>query len=194
MAMYRINVSWQNWPGAPGVTTFFQNPAVGQPNPEAVRVFFDAIRALLPLNLSLNVPGSGDMVEETTGELAGTWQSTPAPAQVVGATAGTYAGNAGGVIHWLTQGVVNNRRVRGRSFLVPLVGTCYENNGSLSAATLTTMQNAATALMNATPGHLVVWSRPVKPTPGVAARAGSQHAVSGIRVPDLAVSLRSRRV
>lgn len=198
MTMYRINASWQNWPGAPGITTFFQDPAVAQPNPAAIRTFFAAIASLLPTGLTVSVASSGDLIEETTGTLAGTWSSTPVPAVVTGTGTGAYAGNAGAVVHWLSSTVVKTRRLRGRSFLVPLVSTAYDTAGSLSAGTLSTLTPAAQALMDATAGHLVVWHRPVKakPThvPPIVAAPGSKAAVTSIRVPDLAVSLRSRRV
>jgi hypothetical protein len=196
--MYRINAAWQNWPGAPGVTTFFQNPAVAQPNPAAIRTFFAAVQALIPSGLTISVASSGDLIEETTGTLAGTWSATPVPAVVTGTGAGAYAGNAGAVIHWLSSTVVGKRRLRGRSFLVPLISTAYDTAGSLSTATLGVLTPAAQALMDATAGHMVVWHRPRKANPAkvppVVASVGSMAPVTSIRVPDLAVSLRSRRV
>ncbi len=196
--MYRINAAWQNWPGAPGVTTFFQDPAIGQPNPAAIRAFFNAIAAYLPNGATIQVPSSGDLIEEADGKISGTWSSTPAPAVVTAGGLGSYAGNAGAVVHWLTSTIAKGRRVRGRSFLVPIVGSQYESNGSLQPTCITGIENAATALMNATPGHLLVWHRPTyqKPAtkPPTMLSPGSKAAVTGIRVPDLSVSLRSRRV
>ena len=76
-----------------------------------------------------------------------------------------------------------------------LVGA-YETNGSLSSAFLTAVNNAATTLLGASTWHPVVWARPFTPPPGSSepSRVGSKAAVTGHRVPDLAVSLRSRRI
>lgn len=196
--MIRVNASWQNWPGAPGVTTFFQDPAVGQPNPIAIRSFFNSIAQFLPTGLTINVASSGDLINEVNGTLEGTWSSAPAPTVVTGAGTGAYAGNAGAVVHWLSSTVVKTRRLRGRSFLVPLTNTAYDASGSLSTGALSIITPAAQALVDTLAGHLVVWHRPVKakPThvPPIVAAPGSKAPVTGVRVPDLAVSLRSRRV
>lgn len=194
MTMYRINAAWQNWPGAPGVTTFFQNPAIAQPNPGAIRTFFEAMKTALPAGLTVTVPGSGDLIEESNGQIAGAWSATPAPLPTTMQGAGAYAGNAGSVVHWLTTTVVNGRRVRGRSFLVPVVMSGFETNGSLTPSMVDGIRTAAQALVDTTPGHLVVWHRPRKATPTQPASVGSFAAVTGVRVPDLAISLRSRRV
>lgn len=188
MTMIRIRAAWQNWPGAPGVSTFYQDPAVAQADAATVRTFFNALAALLPSGLTVTVPASGDLIEENTGQLSGSWSVTPAPTVVTGTGAGVYAGNAGGVCHWLTSTVVRGRRVRGRTFVVPLIGSAFAADGSLSSSTVTTMAGAASALLAATPNHFVVWNRPRPGIPGTKAPATSSS------VPDLAISLRSRRI
>lgn len=188
MSMYRIRAAWQNWPGAPGVTTFYQDPAIAQPNAAAVRSFFNTLAPLLPAGLTITVPSTGDIIEENTGALSGSWSVTPAPTVVTGTGTGNYAGNAGGVVHWLTTTVVNGRRVRGRSFIVPLIGSAFFTDGSLATATIGTMSTAASTMLAATADHFVVWHRP---RPGI---PGSKAATVSSSVPDLAISLRSRRI
>jgi hypothetical protein len=195
MTMHRYVVSWQNWPGAPGISTFFTDPAAGQPDPAPLRTFFDAIKAYLPSGLTITVPGSGDLIEETTGHLSGTWSVTPTPTQITCTGSGAYAGNAGGVIHWLSSDIVNGRRVRGRTFLVPLIGSAFETNGSPISTYLTALTTAATNLLASSTWHPVVWARPFAGTPqDPTTRVGSKHAATSYRVPDLAISLRSRRI
>jgi hypothetical protein len=193
MALARINCAWQNWPGAPGVTTFYTQGAPFSTDIDGIRAFFDAIKAYLPTGLTIQVPTSGDMINEADGKITTSWTTVATPAVVTGSNVGTYAGNAGACVHWLTAGVVAGRRVRGRSFLVPLVGA-FEANGSLAATPLSTITSAAAALVTAATS-LAVWARPFTPEPGdnKPARAGTLHDVIGSRVPDLAVSLRSRR-
>lgn len=188
MTLARVNVAWQSWPGAPGVSTFYLDPTPAQATIDSIRTFFNALIALLPSGLTINVPSSGDEISEATGDITGSWSVATTPTTVTGTGAGNYAGNAGAVVHWLTQGVVANRRVRGRTFIVPLVSTAYDTAGSLGSATITTINGAASTFIAANPGLVNVWSRP---RPGL---SGSQNAITSTRVPDLAVSLRSRRV
>lgn len=194
MTIARVNSAWQNWPGAPGVTTFYASPTPLQADIDSVRAFFFALAGLLPTGLTIQVPSSGDNIDETDGTITGTWSVGVTPAVVTGTGAGAYAGNAGAVVHWLSNGIVAGRRVRGRSFIVPIISSSYDTAGSLSAATITTLTNAATALESSA-FPMTVWARPfVHPTTPALNRAGSQHQVASIRVPDLAVSLRSRRI
>lgn len=188
MTLARVNVAWQNWAGAPGVTTFYLDPTPAQATIDSIRTFFNAMITLLPSGLTIQVPSSGDEISENDGALIGVWSVATTPTVVTGSSAAAYAGNAGAVIHWLTNGVVGNRRVRGRSFIVPLTATAYDTAGSLASSAITILQNAANALVAANPGLINVWSRP---RPGL---SGSQNSINSARVPDLAVSLRSRRV
>lgn len=190
----RCSVTWQSWPGAPGVSQFYLDDTAGQAQVDAIRAFFAAQAALLPSGLTITVPSSGDTVDESTGKLTGTWSVATAPIPVVGSALGAYAGNAGFVVHWLTQSFTRNRRVRGRTFIVPAVAA-YDSAGSIAAATLTNIQTAAQNLVTSSAGLIHVWVRPVyQPKTGVLIRGGMSGPITSSRVPDLAVSLRSRRV
>jgi hypothetical protein len=185
----RVNCAWQAWPGAPGVSTFYMNTAAPpQATIDAIRAFFNALVTLLPLGLTITVPNSGDGIDDTNGSIVGSWSAATPPAVVSGTSAAAYAGNAGSVVHWLTTTVVNNRRVRGRTFLVPLTSAAFQNDGSIATAALTTIQTAAAGLITTAADDLMVWHRPT------AFAQGSSAVINGTRVPDLAVSLRSRRI
>lgn len=203
MALHRVNCAWQNWPGAPGVTTLWVNDAT-QAKIDAMRTFFNSIAGLIPSGLTIQVPSSGDEIDLSDGSIVNSWSVGSTPAVVSGTGAGAYAGNSGLVIHWLTTIVLRGRRLRGRSFIVPVVSTAFETNGSPTSAAITTLTNAGTALVTAIGSSFVAYSRPVKahtvydkktgtPT-NIAARSGSTATISSVRVPDLAISLRSRRV
>lgn len=187
--IHRVSVAWQGWPGSPGVSQFYmkQSPDY-QGVVDDLRTFFDAVKALLPSGLTVQVPVSGDTLNDNTGGIVGSWSATTPPLVVTGTGAGAYAGNAGAVIHWLTLAVVNGRRLRGRTFLVPLISTAYDTAGSLSTAALSTLSTAAGNLNITSGADLVVWHRPVN------GAGGSSEIFNSVRVPDLAVSLRSRRI
>lgn len=185
----RISCVWQQWPGAPGVTQFYADDAATlQDVVDDIRAFFEAIKALLPSGLTISVPGNGDNLNDVTGQISGAWSVGVTPTVVTCTGVGAYAGNAGAVVHWLTGGTINGRRVRGRTFLVPLINTAYDTSGSISTAALATLQTAANGLVTGSGGDLVVWHRPTN------FAGGSSFQWNGNRIPDLAVSLRSRRI
>lgn len=186
--MHRIAVSWQGWPGAPGVSQHFQTGGIVQANIDAVRSFYNALVTLIPSGLTIQVPSIGDDIDDASGLIVGSWSVATTPAVVTGTGAGAYAGNAGAVIHWQTALVVNRRRVRGRTFIVPLVSTAYDTAGSLSTAAQGVLQTAANGLIAALTPNYCVWHRPSSFSTGQFA------SVASARVPDLAVSLRSRRI
>jgi hypothetical protein len=184
----RVRVSWQGWPGAPGVSTFYLTPAVTQTSIDAIRAYFNSLVALLPTGLTITVPQTGDLIDDVSGLITGSWSVGTPPTVVTGTAPGNYAGNAGGVTHWLTGLVVNRRRVRGRTFLVPLASTAFDTAGAISTSTLTTLNTAATTLLAALGTNFRVWHRPAK------GLGGGSGTVIATRTPKLAISLRSRRV
>lgn len=185
--LYKVTALWQNWPGAPGYSNFYATEGSGVSIvTDGVRAFFDAVKGLIPSGITITVQPSGDTINDANGVINGSWTVDPAPAVVTGGSPGTWAGNAGAVVTWRTNGVVGTRRVRGRTFLVPLGSSVYDSNGLTSAA-IATLQGAATALVTAASGSLAVWSRPT------VQRSGSAHLITAATVPDLSASLRSRR-
>lgn len=188
--MNRHRVVWSNFPGAPGYSNFFTGTGVTDSTP--FKTFFSTAigsgaTSILPNGTVLTFPSSGDQVEEATGQIVGTWTGTAPTTLVSSATATSYAGMAGAQCQWLTSLIVSGRRVRGATFLVPLLNQAFDSNGSLSTGTVGNIQSAATALIAALAGELKIWSRP-RPT-----IAGANATVIAARCPDLAVSLRSRR-
>ena len=65
----------------------------------------------------------------------------------------------GACITW--RSTLATRSGRGRTFIVPLYTNAYESNGTLAAGALTTLQNAATAMVNSSKslgnGAIGVW-------------------------------------
>lgn len=184
----RVRVAWQGWPGSPGVSTFYLANSPTQLHIDAIRAFFNSLAGSLPTGLTITVPASGDIIDDASGLIVNSWAVVTPPTVVTGTGAGNYAGNAGAVCHWLTSTVLNRRRIRGRTFLVPLVSTAYDTAGSLSSTLITSISAAAATLTSALGTNFRVWHRPAN------GAAGTNGTVTGFRVPDLAVSLRSRRI
>src|SRR5665811_2634543 len=107
----------QGWTGAPGVSTFyFVDTATAV---DSVRAFFQAMSGDIPSGIDIQVESSGDTLESTTGALTGTWIADPVEVVHCGG-GGTYAAPAGAVVDWLTSTIAAGRRLRGRTFIVPL--------------------------------------------------------------------------
>lgn len=184
----KIPCAWQGWPGAPGVTTFYTLGGSLDNDTASIRAFFNAMAAQLPSGLTIQVPGVGDTIDDGNGLINGGWNATAAPAVVTGTGLSAYAGNAGAVVHWLTAAVIAGHRVRGRTFLVPLVSTAFDTQGSIATSVLTTLRGAATTMITNMAGTLRVFHRPV------GGSGGANGLVVSSSVPDLAITLRSRRI
>jgi hypothetical protein len=195
--LYRVKTTWSGMPGAPGVSTMYLNATPTAADLTAIRTFFNALVAGLPNTATLQVQGVGDVISDTNGALSSTWVTT-APGVVTGTSASGYAGPTGACVHWLTNGIVRRRRVKGTTYIVPSVNQ-YDANGTLLGAWVTTVSGAAATMFGAMIGKFVVWNRPLYgPRPGPGAErpileSGSSHPVVGSQVPDKAVVLRTRR-
>lgn len=183
-SLYRLTVRMDGWPGAPGYMTFYALTAT--PFRSAVIAFVDDVRESMPSVISLTVPNQIDVLEDSTGELQGI-ETEGTEYQAFGTAVGTFAAPAGACVTWITNAFVNGRRVRGRTFLVPLQGAAFQADGTIASATLTALRDAAIDLFTAC--DLAVWHRPTTPS----GSDGSAHEVTGSSVADRAAILTSRR-
>lgn len=189
MTIYRHIYRWTGFNGAPGYSNFYAAPDVDESNwGAATQAFFTAIKPTLPQVVTIQSTGVIDELDESTGALTGSAAIGSLPA-IVGDVGGAYSGPTGAVVSWLTAGIVNKRRVRGRTFIVPLAAGVYDSDGTINVAPLTVIRDAADNYTLAMLGTQVVWHRPSGSPPG----GGSAHVVTGATVPDLAAVLRSRR-
>lgn len=186
----RLRVGLNGLPGLPGVSTFYGVSADGMG--ATLRAFYASISAYFPANLVIQVEGSGDVIEATTGQLVDTWTGGP-KAAVQGTGVGAYAAPTGAAITWNTGTVLDGSRVRGRTFLVPLTTASYDLLGSIEAGTLAALQSAATDVATFEAGNFAIWHRPRLVSATLPARSGSFAFVNSAVVRDKAAVLRSRR-
>lgn len=187
MSVDRMTILMTGFPGAPGYMRAYSNPAVAPPNLTAWQAFIAGIADRFPSNTTLQIQNTGDTLNEVTGEITGAW-SGAAQTAVVGTGSGAYAAASGAHINWRTADVVNGRRVRGRTFLVPLYGGAYDSDGTIAATVLTDLRTNLATLLTAIVGNgAVVWHRPVN------GANGSIHGITTADIPDKAAVLRSRR-
>jgi hypothetical protein len=156
-----------------------------------MNAFITTVKPYIPGPVSMQALSEIEVIDIPTGNLESVINGTSVAAQFGTASgAATWAAAVGGVISWNTNGVRNGRRVRGRTFVVPLAGVGFDVDGTLGSGCMTALNSAATGLRTAgTLTELVVYNRPnpITSTPG------DGHVVKSHRVPDMGAVLRSRR-
>lgn len=188
MQLCEVVVTWSGTPVVGGgVNVLYFAGDAGVPDPAAIRAAYDAIKTSLPPSVTIQVPGSGNTIEDTTGALVDVWAGTT-PSPVTGSSgAAQSAAGVGACVNWLTGGIINGRKLRGRTFIVPLSVGSYDDQGTLETATLTRLESFATAMQAS--GPLAVWHRPT--TSG--GSDGNSYGVIAHRVRDHVAYLGSRR-
>lgn len=184
--IYRIRAEWTG--GAVvgnGVSTFYVTSA---PDDACVALtdFFSALPGLFPPSVTITVAAGGETLSSSTGELTGAWTTATQP-QMVGEGTNFYAAGVGVRVRWLTNGITNGRRSVGSTFLLPMIATNYDTDGTVSSSVVTAVNGAATDLRTALGGSFVIWHRPTN------GAGGAVSSVVGHQVPDKVSWLVSRR-
>lgn len=187
MAIQRLRCAWSGTAvEGPGLTTFYAEADGTLAIQVGASGFFDALKTLIPTGTTIQIPGGGDLIDELTGSLLGTWGSGTTTT-INGTAAGSFAGGVGMRVVWETGTVRAGRRVRGSTFVVPLNSTAYDTSGTLTNGAVTAGQAAVSAMLAQVPTQMRIWSRP---RPGL---VGAAIPVASGRVPDQVSWLRTRR-
>ena len=195
--MLKFSARWTGFAGAPGVTNFyardFSEGGVDQAMADGfitrLDAYLDAWAGFLPVNVSLLVDPTVEVIEAETGDLQGYYTVT-ADSSRSGSSTDNWSAASGAVVSWYTDLVRNGRRLRGRSFFVPLYGAAYDSTGTLNNTMLTTLRAASTTFITAAgTGRMGVWGRPTSPT----ANDGTWSFVTSARINDKVAILSSRR-
>ena len=203
--LYRVRTTWSYTPGGPGYSNMYfstTDPLASgaQTAVNDVQAFFTAIKGLIPSIVTLQVDPSVIMVEDYSSEQVGDILVGTPPAPIVCTASGSMAAPAGATAQWSTASYLYGRRVKGRTYLVPLAASAFESNGTIISGALTTLNTAAAALV-AGGSNLVVYTRKrdaktaeESPTgKEITARPGASSGVVSGAVRDIAAVLRSRR-
>jgi hypothetical protein len=191
-SLYRVVLAWSGAPVVGSAVTVLHFDGSNQSAPPVAGIL-TAMQNLIPAlanNVTVTLPGSGDKIDDRTGALTGVWAGSGA-GSITGAGGSASAAGVGACIGWTTGGIVNGskgpRKLRGRTFIVPLHNACYEANGTLVQGTINNLTAFASGLMAA--GPLAIWHRPT--TPGGV--DGNSYAVLSSKVRDKVAYLSSRR-
>lgn len=171
--MREIITEWSH-PGSPGgLTIMYFSEATGlETQRSAIAALWDDMGPLQSTAATWAVAASGRLIDDATGTLTGTWTST-LPAFGGGDAEGGPAANSTMILlQWLTSGVVNGRRVRGRTFAPYPPRSAIGEDGQLLPAALTGATAAVNSFLASSVGFSI-WHRPSERGPG------SMHAVTG---------------
>lgn len=189
----KYRVFWQVPNAGPAMSTFHlegQAPAAApQPIADAFHTFFDAIKTYLPDEVGVSFDNEVTDHVTASGQLVGSFPVTP-PTTVAGSGVSTWAGGAGGRLVWSTGRIINGRRVRGSTFLVPFTSSAFASSGRLNSAAIALVNGSASTLrtsLNSNGSPLCVWSAPVS------GRPGTTSIVDGHGLDEVAGTLRSRK-
>lgn len=194
----RVKLKWSGFSGAPGYSNFFyRDDASGSPSQTTaddavakVLAFGGAVRSHLPAEVSLQIQNDVEVIEETNGQLEDVLSVASSPVLPGEMASAPYSAASGGVVTWRTGGVLRGRRVRGRTFLVPLASAAYQNDGTIASAVLTSLNtNFGGFISDTNSAALGVYCRPTSK----GATDGAWFKVTGFTVPDKVAVLRSRR-
>jgi hypothetical protein len=187
---------WTGVAGSPYYTNLYAvGPAStnnGNDLATAWRVFLNSIGAFLGAGLGAQIDPEILEFDETTGNVTGTGNTVQARVDM--SAAGDRLPPANQLlIRWTTNGIVHNRRVKGRTFIPGCLETQNGPGGQPASTIGTPVQSAIDALLVTMSGRMRVWAQPFEGTPENPARPGSAHTIqSGSIAPYWAI-LRSRR-
>lgn len=183
-----VRAEWSTPGGGAGQSVFHTAAILNQASAQAVTTaFYDFFYELddnLPDEVSITM--SSEVVNlDAFGVLTDVYPVTP-PAPVIGLSAGGYNRAAGGRVDWNTGVITNGRRLKGRTYIVPINASAFDANGLLVPSTRQRFQTASDdliAALSAITVPLHVWSR----THGISA------PVTSATIPLTGAILRGRR-
>jgi hypothetical protein len=200
--IWQVTWRWTGFTGAPGYTNFYYAATAGDAT-EALaaatksRLFFSGVASVLPTFVNVALVTDVRLIDDGTGNLVSIFTVTGISSVTGSAGSSAYPGPAGGCVDWITGVVHGKHLMTGRTFLVPLLGSAFDTNGSLASGIITTIATGSEAMRTASGPAFGVWGRPraAKTVGGVVipALSGLWSAAVSSRVPDKAVVLRSRR-
>ena len=199
VSVWRATAIWTGFAGAPGYSKFSFDGLTSQAALDAagseLRTFFAAIASHLHTTWTITVQQEIQEVDMSTGVLLGVHMITAPVSPVPGTSlAAAYAGGSGACVTWNTGLIFNGHRVKGRTFLVPLAGSSYDPDGTLTTAVIADVSAAGNALATATQATLAVWSKKFDTSTPPQQISGALAPVDSASVKDMASQLRSRRL
>lgn len=154
--------------------------------PAAMNAFWTACATFMPNGITISVPNTGDTINDATGQIDGVWTASGGGTITSSGGATSYAQGVGGRVYFFTDGITRGRRVRGEIFVVPVIASSYQSDGTLTSTISGALQTAATTLAG-----VAAFGVYTRPQPGLS--NGAFHDVLAGIGADNVTWLRSRR-
>lgn len=139
----------------------------------------------LPSGITLTPDAICDVITAATGKLNGSSGITP-PSVITGGNSSVYAAPGGFALTWTTGAIVNGKRLKGRTFFVPVSSAKFQTDGTLDNVYVSAIRAAAATYAGGS-WFPCVWHRPVGGT------GGSAAVMNGYTLNDKVAILTSRR-
>lgn len=201
-----IRTQWAGTSGGPGLTQLAidltdssfgpLSPGQAQSAVDAMRAYWDGIKAYLPDEIVLSVSPVVDYYLVHNAELAGSVSAPTTPVSVVGTSAAVFSMATGAKINLNTGVVRNGRRVRGSIYIVPSASSVMSTNGMATGVAKTALNTAGTSFRTALGAaglKLGVWSRPIPEGKPKGPRDGAWADVAAMECNEKLAVLRGRR-
>lgn len=199
MSLIRVQTVWSGVAGAPYYTNLYCIGPLATNNGNdmaaAWRAFLVGINLSLTSSLVATIDPELLEFNETDGVVTGAGTTTQAPVTFSG-TGDQLPHSNQALVQWTTNGIVHNRRVRGRTFIPGALESGSGPTGTPLASVGTPLQTAIDTYLSTMSGRARIWSRPVtaeSATPTVPARPGSAWPILSGKVAPYWAILRSRR-
>jgi hypothetical protein len=199
VSLVRVQTLWTGIAGSPYYTNLYAIGPLATNNGNdlatAWRVFLTSLTSLLASPMVATIDPELLEFDETTGAVTGAGSTTQAPVPFSGLGDQLPHANQA-LVQWTTNGIVHNRRVRGRTFIPGCLEAQNGPTGDPSAVIGGPLQSAIDALLVSMSGRMRIWSQPLSddpPSPTNPNRPGSAWAVQSGKVSPKWAVLRSRR-
>lgn len=196
MSLVRVQTVWTGVAGSPYYTNLYTLGPVttnnGNDMATAWRVLLVALTSTLRTGLVATIDPELLEFDETTGTVTGAGTTVQGPVSFTGLGDALPPANQA-LIRWGTNGIVHNRRVRGRTNIPGGLEASSAPDGTLLPGAITSLQSAVNAFLTTMSGRLRVWAQPFEGAENNPQRPGSAHAVTGATIAPFWSILRSRR-
>jgi len=194
--LVRVQTVWTGVAGSPYYTNLYAiGPLTtnnGNDLATAWRVFLVALTTTLRSGLVATIDGELLEFDETTGIVTGAGSTVQTPLTFTGLGDALPPANQA-LIRWQSNGIVHNRRVKGRTNIPGGLEASSGPDGNLLPGAITSLQSAVNAFLTTMSGRLRIWAQPFEGTPDNPPRPGSAHAVTAGTIAPYWAVLRSRR-
>lgn len=196
MSLVRVQTMWTGVAGSPYYTNLYAiGPATtnnGQDLATAWHTYLVSLATFLRSPMVATIDAEILEFDETTGIVTGANSTIQGPVSFTNLTDPLPPANQA-LLQWTTNGIVHNRRVRGRTNIPGVMEAQSDVTGKPAPVIGTPLLSGAQAMLTTMSGRMRIWAQPFLGTATNPPRPGSAHAITGVTVAPYWAILRSRR-